>query len=57
MCVEFLRSSTGMSRAIRLNHSPTSLPPQLAGRLHPGFWQVGTARLAHWMQRQRLVCS
>ncbi|KAL4423222.1 hypothetical protein ABPG77_000014 [Micractinium sp. CCAP 211/92] len=39
--VEFLRASqSGRGRIIRLNHSPGALPPQLAGRLHPGFWQA-----------------
>ncbi|KAL4434310.1 hypothetical protein ABPG75_000751 [Micractinium tetrahymenae] len=39
--VEFLRASqSGRGRIIRLNHAPNVLPPQLAGRLHPGFWQA-----------------
>lgn len=37
--VEFLRASGPHGRIIRLNHAPNALPPQLAGRLHPGFWQ------------------
>lgn len=34
--LEFLRATqSGRGRCIRFNHSPGTLPPQLAGRLHP----------------------
>jgi hypothetical protein len=36
--VEFLKSGSGASRLISLKHNGGAVPPQLAGRLHPGVW-------------------
>lgn len=50
--IEFLRSTSGRSRIIKLNHRPDVVPPQLAFRLHPAFWaafmaDVGQLSLHH----------
>jgi hypothetical protein len=35
VCVEFLKSSSGRGRVIKLNYTPEAIPAQLVGRMDP----------------------